>query len=1145
MKKSLFLTLLCSILPALQAETYTPATTVAWNSNWSFMTTIGNLTDTAGSIYAIESVSTGSYANLEALGYSYAADTQQLTLYLGGYTESKAWKQGATLKLASETDQVAVSITHTSGGLLGTSAGYYTASTDTFTYINGPSSSGSAYGSQNITAVNTGSSISGNFYGSTTTLTGTTATLGSVYFSTDTSASALAAVAGGNASTSVLQYRETVQPFERTREESLGRVMYIGDSITHGIADQTHRWQMHKILVDNGIEYEAVGPRSGYTSNYIVTTSDKGDSYGKQAFNNVHLAQSSGRSYELVNPSNTRYGANTPESATITYNADTHIMLIGTNDLLSDTNANSAETVYASKMQGLLGGTVAWNADTQQYTWSQGNSWGNIGTVAESTLYESTDTLYLLSVPVWGSGNSVHSASDLRAQEAVRQYNTLLEQWVSAYNAQQGSQQVTYVEINKGLVDVTIGGYRSNDAFFRTDGNDYLHPKEQGSLLIAGNYAKAMGIGGRTAGQARLAASAFSHQEGTVKINAGASVSIPDAAFTYDGGCTVDFRVSYGNGADGGWSATDTLSMTIGNGIHSGTLNIMEGYVKWGDTLLYCGDMSKNSEALRVSFIRGNAEDNLATGYYVWMDDMMIGQGLKGTASSFNGLTFAATGTGATVTSLAYTSGSYAPETTGMTNSTYAYRTTPDGANESSNVFWETASILPEGNKYTVGDNVQRIAVYSGGSGDKAMTTKGSVTSASAWIAVAGYKSGATSAYTYTGNLALRLSEGFQSSNGVLCIANGGATVDGDVTVEVNSSTAVISAFSGKADLGAAMIGAFNGNITGTATTSLVRGTLNGDIIGGVASDGNKVGATRVLVSGGTVNGNIYGGNAANGTVAGNTEVQISGGLVTGNVYGGNKAEAGTISGSTSVTIQGNTAEIRGNISADTVTLRNVEGDGKVSGYAQRITAKNLVLDNVQSELAAALDSTVKNIAVTSGSRTALTLGADATLDTLSLDSGSSVGFFRQQDNHTAETEFESTILLRQLDVYGECATLNANVVMQDGKLNFRGYSLELGSTLQMGTGMELDDISLEKLATNKQLTLFTGVDGLIMGSEEWSDGQEAAAATFFTDMAPDTALVYSGGAVILKNAAQAPEPATGTLGLLALVGLAARRRRK
>lgn len=44
---------------------------------------------------------------------------------------------------------------------------------------------------------------------------------------------------------------------------NLGNVMYIGDSITHGVNSGSWRWAMHKIFTDNGVSYTEKGIMTG------------------------------------------------------------------------------------------------------------------------------------------------------------------------------------------------------------------------------------------------------------------------------------------------------------------------------------------------------------------------------------------------------------------------------------------------------------------------------------------------------------------------------------------------------------------------------------------------------------------------------------------------------------------------------------------------------------------------------------------------------------------------------------------------------------------------------------------------------------------------------------------------------------------
>ncbi|MCQ2371517.1 MAG: hypothetical protein MJ058_05625 [Akkermansia sp.] len=45
--------------------------------------------------------------------------------------------------------------------------------------------------------------------------------------------------------------------------QGLGKVMFVGNSITHGINTGSYRWDFHKIMVDNGVRYQETGYNSG------------------------------------------------------------------------------------------------------------------------------------------------------------------------------------------------------------------------------------------------------------------------------------------------------------------------------------------------------------------------------------------------------------------------------------------------------------------------------------------------------------------------------------------------------------------------------------------------------------------------------------------------------------------------------------------------------------------------------------------------------------------------------------------------------------------------------------------------------------------------------------------------------------------
>ncbi len=420
--------------------------------------------------------------------------------------------------------------------------------------------------------------------------------------------------------------------FTRSKEASLGRVMFCGDSITHGVNDQTWRWQLFKILVDNGIEAQIVGPRSGYTPGYAqLATSDAGDSYAGVPFPNVHLAQSSGRTHNIISGSNSgmsgvNYGGHSTKSAAASFNCDTWCCLMGTNDLLSDRGYSPQE--FAAKMQNLLGGKVS--VKGKYYSWTPGADWGNMGRIAADILKEESDILYVMSVPCWGNhANNNEPERHL----TVRMYNALLKGWVGKYATAHGKKLV-FVDVNKGLVDFSLPvPFSWPDSMSNKPGRDGLHPNEQGSMVIANNLAEAMGIPGRTAGLERASAEAWqaAGKKGTIK--GGASRVVQKDAFAREGGYSVELPIL---------PRISALEISLGDEAGSGTLTVTKDNICWGDRPLYCFEMNHKKkrtkpESLRVVWHPG-LEGNRPQGYYVWVGDKLVGQALPADAQAGQGL---------------------------------------------------------------------------------------------------------------------------------------------------------------------------------------------------------------------------------------------------------------------------------------------------------------------------------------------------------------------------------------------------------------------------------------------------------------------------------------------------------------------------
>ncbi len=445
------------------------------------------------------------------------------------------------------------------------------------------------------------------------------------------------------------------QVFTRTKEKSLGRIMFCGDSITHGVNDQTWRWQLFKILVDNDIEAQIVGPRSGYTPGYTnLTTSDAGESYAGVPFPNVHLAQSSGRTHNIISGSNSgmsgvNYGGHSTKSAAASFNCDTWCCLMGTNDLLSDRGYSPQE--FATKMQNMLGGKVS--VKGKYYSWTPGSDWGNMGRIAADILKEDSDILYVMAVPCWG--NHANNNEPER-HETVRNYNLLLQAWVMKYAKAHGK-KLKFVDVNKGLVDSSLEvPFSWPDSMSNKPGRDGLHPNEQGSMVIAHNLAEAMGIPGRTAGLERGSSAAWQSAGKKGSIASGKSRTVQKDAFTREDGYSVELPIR---------PLTSVLEISLGDETGGGVLTVTKDNISWAGRTLYCFGLPETKkvvkpESLRVVWHPG-LEGNRPLGYYVWVGDKLVGQALPAGAKAEQGLKISVKNGSVSLPSIKYTDSASAP----------------------------------------------------------------------------------------------------------------------------------------------------------------------------------------------------------------------------------------------------------------------------------------------------------------------------------------------------------------------------------------------------------------------------------------------------------------------------------------------------
>lgn len=773
----------------------------------------------------------------------------------------------------------------------------------------------------------------------------------------------------------------------------LGNVMYVGDSITHGMNGGSYRWALHKIFADNGISCNAEGVKTGNYSGGVTP----GTSYGGQSFNNEHSSQASARAWEISGRKNgSRFdGSNISnwlglsdtkangaayqgQTFTGTDTPDTFFVMIGTNDLLSDgNNATLGDRIDTATLD-LLG-----DMDAIVDTMHAANSDANV---------------IVLTIPCWTQHSNGNSDA---THQAVKTYNASLKSWG------QSKPGVTVIDVNRGLIDVASStpfyGVRS---MFNNPAADGLHPNAQGDLLMAGNIAKALGYSGRSAGQLRRDAGEMAvnfHQGGGMPAwsgvqdltNAGFSVSNVAAGAegislgqtgtssisrtwtegtSLKNGFTFDFNLVLGDGEANGWNTTDQFSVSLGSGSFYGTLNINEAYIKWGDAILYSLDMSANTENLRLAYVTGNELEGLKGGYYVWLGDMLIGEALSVTSGSgCNGVTIRYDGSGSAILkdlSMDGT-GSYAPSSSGLANEENAFisagadNSGAGGAPEGNMTWPETGFTHTASNQNCSGTFNARAAADSsaGTAGNSVGVTiaSGNATyiyansgnytgdvrltianegQASSWYAAHGASG------TLNGNAGLRFTDAATGGSTVFGAVNS-TGVTGNVYLEFSAENAVFGTFTSTNS--SSVVGSYAADIKGNVDIVVNSGTFSSQIMGGIYANAKNAattigGTASVYMNGGTVNGDVMGGGLT-GSISGGSNATITGGVISGFVYGAGKGGAilqgsnvrvtgGTVrgniyAGGSGGSVQGNTSVT---VSGNSATLRNGNVWGNISG---------------------------------------------------------------------------------------------------------------------------------------------------------------------------------------------------------------------
>lgn len=260
--------------------------------------------------------------------------------------------------------------------------------------------------------------------------------------------------------------------------------------------------------------------------------------------------------------------------------------------------------------------------------------------------------------------------------------------------------------------------------------------------------------------------------------------------------------------------------------------------------------------------------------------------------------------------------------------------------------------------------------------------------------------------------------------------------------------------------------------------------------------------------------------------------------------------EGGNLSIESAASVNGSTTIAEGAkvvLKNSGASLNSVTGGGRVESQANATicTAEGFIgtLSATDgSTLTDAGSGSVFNVEAEAGDIILLNREAQVSLDFVSLGNGHSLTI-------GTETAHDITLNLTRLTVLEGGGTINANLNLMGTETLDMSGTLTLGCSLELGDGgINLTGSLLSTLETAGYVALFTGVDTLTHNGTAYS-GSIAASEIFSNAVLADTAdtfytVTYENDVVMLKSNL-VPEPASATLALLALAGLAARRRRK
>ena len=235
------------------------------------------------------------------------------------------------------------------------------------------------------------------------------------------------------------------------------------------------------------------------------------------------------------------------------------------------------------------------------------------------------------------------------------------------------------------------------------------------------------------------------------------------------------------------------------------------------------------------------------------------------------------------------------------------------------------------------------------------------------------------------------------------------------------------------------------------------------------------------------------------------------------------------------------------------VTANNIFGHGKNNGNGGKESSVALVNNGTGTVTLTNGWNNLEEIHLIKGDVNLQWVMYQGVVAKILMEDGRTLGAHTTADD-ISSIQNEATLKVSEAVTVGTNTTVNANLHILNGATLTMDGAIAMGSTLTLESGLTLlgnlkDE--LDNLTLGNPLTLFTGVDTLVLNGTSYNIGTTLTEADgfdmniIFGNVVEDKYFIaYDENGTVYAGVV-VPEPTTATLSLLALTGLAARRRRK